>query len=503
MERLLEFKRVGKSYGGIRVLTDIDMTLDAGEILCLVGENGAGKSTMIKILSGAIAPDGGEVRLFGNVYPRLHPRQAINLGVATIYQEIDLVDNLTVADNVFLGEEIMTGMRTVNRKEQERITQKLLTDLNIHRIKADMMVSDLSTGQKQSLQIVKALKHDARILILDEPTASLGEEETGALLALVQQLAAKGMGIIYISHYLDEIFRIGTRVVVLKDGVKISDRAVADTTEEQLVHDMIGREASSFYQRAHFPLGDGILEIQGFQRGNVVKNVSFTMREGEIFGLGGLVGAGRTELVRMIYGADPNKTGRVVINGRDVTPTSPRDAVSKGIFMISEDRKGTGLFLQRSVRENIMITTNEKRHFISLRREKDRVDESVRQFRIKVSSPEQAVETLSGGNQQKVVIARCLQDEGKLYIFDEPTKGVDVGAKEEIYRHMLDLAREHNYVIMVSSSMPELISMSDRIGVMREGELVEIVDAAEATEDGLLKAFIGIKNTDKGGSDHE
>ena len=492
MEKLLEFQKISKSYAGTRVLSDIDMSLYAGEILCLVGENGAGKSTMIKILSGAVAPDCGEIVLFGQSYSRLHPRQSIDLGVATIYQEIDLVDNLTVADNIFLGEELRTRLGVVDRKRQETITTKLLNELNIQKIEADGMVSQLSTGQKQSLQIIKALKHEAKILVLDEPTSSLGEEETDALLTLTQKLAADGIGIIYISHYLDEIFRIGTRVLVLKDGLEISDRPISETTSDSLIRDMIGRDASSFYQREHFPLGDGTLEVRGYNRRQVVQNVGFTMRAGEIFGLGGLVGAGRTELVRMIYGADLNKTGRLLINGKDITPSNPKDAVRKGIYMISEDRKGTGLFLQLSVRENIRVTANENQWFIPLRRERKLVKASIDELQIKVFTQDQAVETLSGGNQQKVVIARCLQESGRLYIFDEPTKGVDVGAKQEIYRHILALAKAHNYVMMVSSSMPELISMSDRIGVMREGELVEITDAANATEDSLLKSFIGI-----------
>lgn len=492
MEELLALRNVTKSYSGIPVLTNVSMQLHAGEVLCLVGENGAGKSTLIKILSGAIMPDHGEIELFGKKYSGLLPRQSINLGVATIYQEIDLVDNLTVADNIFLGEELRTKLGTVDRKRQEEITDKLLADLNMHKIRSSVMLSELSTAQKQSIQIVKALKHEAKILILDEPTSSLGEEETEALLELVRQLAGKGMGIIYISHYLDEIFKIGTTALVLKDGHKVSERSIAQTTENMLIHDMIGRDASSFYLREHFPLGESTLEIRNFNRGDVVKNVSFTMRAGEVFGLGGLVGAGRTEFVRMIYGCDPNKTGHVILDGKDITPKSPKDAVNKGIYMISEDRKANGLFLLRSIKENIMVTSNEKRCVIPLKQEKQWVDAAVDKMHIKAFSQEQEVAKLSGGNQQKVIIARCLQEPGHVYIFDEPTKGVDVGAKEEIYKQILELARAGHFVIMVSSSMPELISMSDRIGVMREGEMVDIVNAAEATEDGLLKKFIGL-----------
>ncbi|MDO5446029.1 MAG: sugar ABC transporter ATP-binding protein [Eubacteriales bacterium] len=493
METLLEFSNISKSYSGITVLKDMNMKLSEGEILCLVGENGAGKSTMIKILSGAIAPDHGEISLFGKKYTRLLPRQAIELGVATIYQEIDLVDNLTVADNIFLGEEIKNSLGVVDYKKQEEITEKLLTEINLHKIRPGELLSNLSTAQKQSIQIVKALKHDCKILILDEPTSSLGEEETNALLELVKSLSKKGIGIIYISHYLDEIFRIGTKVLVLKDGNKVSEYQVADTSEEMLIHDMIGRDASSFYQREHFPLGESKLRIEHFNRDTVVKDVSFELTSGEIFGLGGLVGAGRTELVRMIYGCDKNRTGKVLLDGKNITPHSPKDAIKKGIYMISEDRKALGLFLTRSVKENITITYNEQRQIIPLGKESRQVDNAIDSMQIKVHSQNQEVGKLSGGNQQKVIIARCLQEKGRVYIFDEPTKGVDVGAKEEIYRHMLEIAKDGNFVIMVSSSMPELISMSDRIGVMREGELVDIVNSSEATEDMLLKKFIGIE----------
>ena len=493
MDALLEFSNISKSYSGITVLNDMNMKLNEGEVLCLVGENGAGKSTMIKILSGAIAPDQGEIRLFGNTYTRLLPRQAIELGVATIYQEIDLVDNLTVADNIFLGEEIKNVAGVVDYKKQEEITNKLLTEINLHKIHAGELLANLSTAQKQSIQIVKALKHDCKILILDEPTSSLGEEETNALLELVTSLAQKGIGIIYISHYLDEIFRIGTKVLVLKDGNKVSEYNVSDTNEEMLIHDMIGRDASSFYQREHFPLGDSKLKLEHFNRDEVVKDVSFEVTSGEIFGLGGLVGAGRTELVRMIYGCDKNRTGKVILDGNDITPRSPKDAVKKGIYMISEDRKALGLFLTRSVKENITITFNEQRQIIPLKKESRQVDSAIDSMQIKVHSQDQEVGKLSGGNQQKVIIARCIQEKGRVYIFDEPTKGVDVGAKEEIYKHMLDIAKNGNFVIMVSSSMPELISMSDRIGVMREGKLVDIVNSSEATEDMLLKKFIGIE----------
>ena len=492
MEKLLELKNISKSYSGVTVLEDISVALYAGEVLCLVGENGAGKSTMIKIMSGAIAPDCGQIEIGGKSYERLHPREAIDLGIATIYQDIDLVDNLTVADNIFLGCELRRKSGAIDARRQEKISDGLFEELKLSSIRGSQMLSDLSTAQKQCVQIVKALHNKARVLILDEPTASLGEEETAALLELVKKLASGGMGIIYISHYIDELFQVGTRLLVLKDGRQIAIRNTSETEPEEIIHDMIGRNAKSLYSREFFPLGDGTLEIKGFSDKKHVHDVSFTVRAGEIFGLGGLVGAGRTELVRMIYGCDRNRYGKVYLNGKDITPRSPKDATRKGVFMISEDRKRDGLLALRSVKENISVTSNERREFINLRREAQRVDESIEWFRIKVNDPNMQVTSLSGGNQQKTLIARCVLDPGTVYIFDEPTKGVDIGAKEEIYEHILSFAKQHKFVVIVSSDMPELISISDRIGVMREGRLVDVVNARETNEDALLRKYFGV-----------
>ncbi|MDR0878581.1 MAG: sugar ABC transporter ATP-binding protein [Treponema sp.] len=492
MEKLLELKEITKSYSGVTVLDNINIELFAGEVLCLVGENGAGKSTMIKIISGVIAPDkGGKITAFGNSYERLFPRQAIDLGIAAIYQDIDLVDNLTVADNIFLGSEKRKKNGFIDSKKQETLADELLAKLKISSITGNMMLTDLSTAQKQCVQIVKALKKDAKILILDEPTASLGDEETKTLLELVTRLAKEGMGIIYISHYIDELFKVGDRLLILKDGRMAGIKNADETNPEEVIHAMIGRDASSFYAREYFPLGEGILEVKNFVRGKIVNDVGFTVREGEVFGLGGLVGAGRTELVRMIYGCDKNEKGKVFLNGKDITPESPSDAIRKGIFMIFEDRKRDGILPLRSVKENIMVSANEKKEYIDLKKETKIVNESITTFDIKLSSQETEITNLSGGNQQKALIARCVLDPGNVYIFDEPTKGVDIGAKEEIYKHILSLAKKGNYIIIVSSDMPELLSMSDRIGIMREGSLLDIVQTKDTTESELMRKYVG------------
>jgi len=492
MEKLLEFKHISKSYSGVTVLHDINVELEKGEVLCLVGENGAGKSTMIKIMAGVIAPDkGGIITVFGENHERLYPRQARDLGIATIYQEIDMVDNLTVADNIFLGSELVKKNGFIDTKKQEKLADELLEKLKINKIQGNMMLSDLSTAQKQCVQIVKALKKEAKILILDEPTASLGEEETRILLDLVAMLARSGMGIIYISHYFDELFKVGQRLLILKDGCVTDIKKTKETNAEEVIHAMIGRDTSSFFTREYFPFGKGVLKIKNFSRKKVVHDVSFQINEGEVFGLGGLVGAGRTELVRMIYGSDKNHGGKVILNSQEITPKNPKDAVKKGIYMIFEDRKKDGLFVLRSVKENITVSSNEKKEFIDLRKETSVVDKSIKTFGIKLYDQNTEVVNLSGGNQQKALIARCLLDSGTVYIFDEPTKGVDIGAKEEIYKYILGLAKEGKYIIVVSSDMPELISLSDRIGIMREGRLVDIVSAQNTTESELMRKYLG------------
>ncbi len=491
MDKLLELKNISKSYSGVEVLKDVTIDLSEGEVLCFVGENGAGKSTLIKIISGAIWPDGGTIQYFGKEYGKLHPKNVIELGVATIYQEIDLVDNLTVAENIFLGSELKNKLGMIRAKEQERQADELLGKLRLEDISGRMLLAELSTAQKQCVQIVKALKNQAKILILDEPTASLGDKETKVLIELVKSLSKQGMGIIYISHFIEELFEIGDTLLILKDGRQTAVRKAKETTPEQVIHDMIGRDASSFYQREYFQTGNRVLRAEHYANRHTVHDVSFEMKSGEVFGFGGLVGAGRTELVRMIYGADGKLDGRLCLDGEDITPVNPKDAIKKGIFMISEDRKGEGLLTLRSVKENIMITHNEEKEWIHLGRESKTVEESIEAFGIKVPGQNAEVTSLSGGNQQKTIIARCVMDPGDVYIFDEPTKGVDVGAKEEIYKHILALAKKDKFVIIISSDMPELLSMSDRIGIMCGGKLVDIVNAEETTEDELMRKYLG------------
>ena len=320
-------------FGGFTLFDDVSFVVNKKDRIALVGKNGAGKSTLIKIISGAVWPDAGTIRYFGKEYGRLHPKDVIDMGVATIYQEIDLVDNLTVAENIFLGAELKNSLGIIRAKEQERQADELLEKLRLDDISGKTLLSKLSTAQKQCVQIVKALKNEARILILDEPTASLGDKETKSLLALVKNLAGQGIGIIYISHFIEELFALGDTLLILKDGCQTAVRKAGDTTPEQVIHDMIGRDASSFYQREYFQTGDRILRAEHYANRHTVHDVSFEMKSGEVFGLGGLVGAGRTELVRMLYGADARLNGRLYMDGKEITPSSPRDAIESRGFL--------------------------------------------------------------------------------------------------------------------------------------------------------------------------
>lgn len=488
---ILTLSKISKDYPGTRALDDVIFDLFSGEIHCLVGENGAGKSTLIKILSGAENPDAGEIILFGNNYEQLTTSQAIKLKIATIYQDVDLVDSLTVADNIFLGSEIRNHTLVVDRKRQEKKTAAILNKLKI-KIDPAILVSDLSPADKQILQIVKAIFRDAEILVMDEPTSSLGFEETNALMDLIRSLASQGKGIIYISHYLQEVTEIGDRITVLKDGKVVNTYEKSKVSTDQLIRDMVGRKADLFFFKEKTTILDESLFVNNFSRGDLVKDVSFSVREGEIFGIGGMVGSGRSELVALLYGAEKKDYGELVFRNEVITPTSPAKAIRNRICLITEDRKESGLFLDRSVIENIKVIDNEMHEFlINLSREKMSVSDIVDSLDIHLSNLQQDIESLSGGNQQKCILGRWLTTNMDIFIFDEPTKGVDVGSKQEIYKIITELARQGKVIIIISSDMPELISLSDRIGVMRDGRMVKILNKDVVTEHKLIQEYLG------------
>jgi ribose transport system ATP-binding protein len=492
---LATIRSATKIYGQHRALNNVSFELAEGEVHCLVGENGAGKSTLTKILSGAITPESGSIFLNGTEYKGLSPRQAITLGVSTVYQEAELIESLTVADNVFLGDERAAGFPLViDTRRQNEKARSLIQSLHLN-LREDAVVEDLSSAQKQMLQIVKALYREAKIIIMDEPTSSLGLEETNSLMDLIRDLKAKGMGIIYISHYLEEIFEIGDTITILKDGESMGTFPVSEIDMETVIRKMVGRDASLFYTKEAVEPGPVQVEVRHLGRRGAVEDVSFQVREGEIFGIGGLIGSGRSELVNLIFGADPKDSGEILIRGRVVAARSPHDAVRAGICLITEDRKKLAMFTPRSVAENIAIVHNERYEppVLSLKAERRRVLEMVQRLSIAVTDQdEQTIAELSGGNQQKAIIGRWLLSDATLYIFDEPTKGVDVGARAEIFRIIVELAKTGKSIIMVSSDMPELISMSDRIGVMRGGRLTQVLERHGVTEEKLIKLFIGV-----------
>ena len=487
---VLSLEHISKTYPGTRALIDVSFDLHAGEVHCLIGENGAGKSTLMKILAGVERPDEGTVRVAGEPHDHLTPRSALALGVSTIYQDADIVTSLSVAENIFLGKEPTSGPGVVDSSHQRRVVRELVDDLGVQ-LDPDALGADLSPAERQLTMIVRALSFRPSVLVLDEPTASLGQSETEHLLGLVRRLAAKGLGIAYISHYLEEVLEIGDRVTVLKDGRWVGTQPVAEATPDGLVSLMVGRDATAFFVKESVEIGDVRLSAHDLSGPGIAEPVSFDVRSGEILGFGGLVGAGRTELMEIVFGARSRRSGHLVIDGETVKPRSPREAVAAGICFVTEDRARTGLFPDRAVRENLSTTWNELRGQV-VQGESDLARSLVKRLGIVTRSIEQEVKRLSGGNQQKVVIGRWLAIDAKVYIFDEPTKGVDIGAKHDIYGFIADLLKQGRAVIIVSSDLPELLSISDRIAIMRAGRIIGTVDAADASEESLMKEFLGV-----------
>lgn len=490
--KVLSLVSVSKSYAGARALSDVSFDLYAGEVHGLVGENGAGKSTLIKILAGAVVPDAGTIVIAGEEFTRLSPHLALQHGISTVYQDVDLVDSLSVADNVFLGIELLTPWGTIDVNQQIADARALLARLKVD-LDPTAAVSDLTHAEQQTLQIVRALHRNAKVVILDEPTASLGHEESMALMRIVRELTAQGIAVVYISHHLHEVLELSDRITVLKDGRSVAHYSASECTPSRLVNDMVGREASQYFARPPVAIGPVRLMVEDLAPVGPFDPASFEVRAGEILGFGGLVGAGRTELMEVLFGARPRAGGRVVLDGREVAAGSPRRAIEAGICLLTEDRKNQAMFAQRSVLENVGVVRNELAG-PWLKAERPLVQDIVSRLRIRLQDVEQPITSLSGGNQQKSVLARWLLTEAEVFIFDEPTKGVDVGAKEEIYGFMLELCRRGKALIMVSSDLPELLSMSDRIAIMRGGTLLKILPAAGLDEAKLMTEFLGLED---------
>lgn len=493
MHNLLRIEGITKNYGLIRALSDISFELTPGEIHCLVGENGAGKSTLIKILSGAIVPDAGVIEIFGNTYKHLTPAAARKLGIETIYQENIVCPDISAMENIYLGIEKKKGL-LIDYKATKEAAQALVMDMGVE-IDVTLEVAKLSGAQQKIVQVLKALAQNARILILDEPTASFSKHEIDTLLSLVRRIKERGAGILFISHHLEEVAEIADRVTVLKDGVKIAQHAAGEYTTDLLITEMTGREASLFKRKRHDKSAteEPVLEIRGFSRRQAVKNVSFSLKKGEILGFSGIVGSGRSELARLIVGADKKDAGQAYLHGKPVSIRNPKHAIRNGICLLPEDRKRHGNISWQSIADNIMIgrLNAGKSVFRRMKQEAATAKTHMGMLKIKAPGEKTRINDLSGGNQQKVIVARWLLANCEIMIFDEPTRGIDVGAKEEIYKLMNDIITEGKSIIMISSELPELLSMCDRILVMKGGELVGEVSGAEMNEQTILSISIG------------
>ncbi|WP_391557658.1 sugar ABC transporter ATP-binding protein [Robertmurraya sp.] len=484
---VLSLKHIVKSYPGVVALDDVSVSFNKGEVHAIVGENGAGKSTLIKIVAGAIQPDSGEIVVNGKLYQKLEPQESILNGISVIYQEFNLFDSLTAAENIFIGEKI-SNKPFVDYKEMNKKAEEIFKKFNVD-INPNKQVKNLSPAYKQIVEISKAIHKNSKIIIMDEPTAPLTIAEVEKLYEVINDLKANGTTIIYISHRFDEIFQLADRVTILRDGKYISTKNIEDTNRQDLIRLMVGRELKNTYPSSDIKQGEIALEAINVS-GNGVIDVSFHVKKGEILGFAGLVGAGRTELMRVVFGADKLVSGEIRINSRKVKVESPARAIELGIGLIPEDRKHQGAFLQKSIRWNISIsniTKISKYGVVSRSTEKEQANSYQNQIRIKAHSLEQQVQNLSGGNQQKVVLAKVLATKTGVLIFDEPTRGIDIGAREEIYHLMRDLANQGKAIIMVSSDMEELLGMSDRILVMSGGKLTGELLKSEFSQERVLE----------------
>jgi ribose transport system ATP-binding protein len=484
---LVEMRGISKAFPGVRALVGVDLDMHAGQVHAIVGENGAGKSTLMKILAGVYHPDAGSIRLGGQPILIDSPRQALERGVTMIHQELNLAPNLSVGENVFLGRAPTNGGLIDWHRlytDAEALSARLGIELDMR-----ARVEDLSVARQQMVEIAKALSLEARVIIMDEPTSALTERETVALFDIINRLKAQSVAIAYISHRLDEIFRVADRVTVLRDGKLVGTLPIGQATPARLITMMVGRELTTLFPKETVEIGEPVLEVRHLRRTGVLDDISFVLRRREILGVAGLVGAGRTELVRGLFGADPLDDGEVLIGGRRVKIRGPRDAIELGLGLVTEDRKLQGLVLGMTVRENATLASLaeiSRLGFIDPRLDRTLAERLVAQLGVRTPTIEQEVANLSGGNQQKVVIAKWLATRPRILILDEPTRGIDVGAKAEVHALMGQLAREGVSILMISSELPEILGMSDRILVMRQGRMTGEFTRAEASQEAIM-----------------
>ena len=491
MQPILKLDNICKSFPGVRALYNAGLSVYPGRVMALMGENGAGKSTLMKILTGIYSKDSGSIHYQGQEVTFKNPKMSQLAGISIIHQELNIIPNLTIAENIFLGREFTNKFGGIDWKKMTTESEKLLKRLKIKH-SPTTPVEQLSLGELQMIEIAKALSFDAKVIIMDEPTDALTDTETDALFNVIRELKQQNCGIVFISHRMQDIFTICDDVTVLRDGELIAERSLKEINEEQLIELMVGRKLSEQYPHIESPIGDTVLEVKNIS-GCGVHNASFKLHRGEILGISGLMGAGRTELMKLIYGALPKTAGEVFLKQKQLSIHSPQDGLNNGIVYISEDRKGDGLVLGMSIKENMTLTALKqltKHYSINHKAEKMTVNDFILLFNIKTPSMDQTIGLLSGGNQQKVAIAKGLMTRPHVLILDEPTRGIDVGAKKEIYQLINKFKEEGMSIIIVSSDMPEIIGMSDRVLVMNNGEIRAEYLRNEVTQEKLLTAAI-------------
>ncbi len=490
--QILSMRKIDKRFTGVHALRQVDFDLDEAEIHALVGENGAGKSTLMKVLIGINSKDSGEIHYLGHLFNPRDPKHALDMGIGIVHQELNMMDHLTVAENIFIGREsTKAGGLLLDKREQVRRAEELFRRLKMN-IDPEEPLGRLTIGKQQMVEIAKAVSHRLRILILDEPTAALTDAEIDELFTIMRDLAGKGVGMIHISHRLEEIHRIADRVTVLRDGELVDTKATSEVTKQQIINMMVGRV---IYEQpktrsAVPPDAPVVLKVTKLNAGRLVRDVSFELRKGEILGVAGLMGSGRTETARAIFGADEVQGGTIEVRGRKVSILSPEDAVANGIGYLSEDRKRFGLAVNLNVKDNMVMATYDlfqRGPFVRARKVREVSESYVGRLSVRTPSLEQLLRNLSGGNQQKVVVAKWLIRDCDILIFDEPTRGIDVGAKSEIYALMNELTREGKSIIMISSELPEILRMSDRIIIMSEGRITGELPIEKASQEAVME----------------
>lgn len=486
---IVHMEHINKTFPGVKALDEVSFSLKSGEVMALLGENGAGKSTLMKILSGVYACDSGEIKLFGEKVSDLTPQKAQAAGVAIIHQELNMCSHLTVAENIFLAKEKSRGL-FLNDKQMNEEARLLLKRLKLD-IDPQTIVGDLSVSKQQMVEIVKALYSDAKVLIMDEPTSALTNKEIDELFGIIKDLKRNGCGIVYISHRLEELQYIVDRVTIMRDSKFILTAHFNEITMPEIIANMVGREIKEKFPRVVTERGRKILEVKNLYAGRLVRDINFDLYEGEIVGIAGLMGAGRTETTRAIFGAEPKDSGEIILDGKAITIKCPMDAIMAGIVLAPEDRKKDGLCTRLSIRDNIALPNLDILcnwfGVVNRKKEKVMVDKSVSELGIKMSTAEADASSLSGGNQQKVVVAKWLARNSRVVIFDEPTRGIDVAAKVEIYQLMNELKQNGIGVLFVSSEMPEVMGISDRILVMCDGRITGELSAEEVTQSAILE----------------